>query len=163
MELDYPKSCKTTFNAHLSRIWKLTRFTRFIRKVFATKILLSGKFSLFVTLEHQHQAASLVVGTHLLLWPQEEEFWGELELGKEETKDDGGEGIVLKVKVLSVLLSFCSFLILYFACLGSVLEKVSGDMKALANLKYNSNSDKCSLWIALETKIQINIFILRRL
>ena len=44
------KSCKTTFYAHLSRIWKLTRFTRFIRKVFATNILLSGKFSLFVTL-----------------------------------------------------------------------------------------------------------------
>ena len=35
---------------HLSRIWKLTRFTRFIRKVFATKILLFGKFLLFVTL-----------------------------------------------------------------------------------------------------------------
>ena len=33
--------------AHLSRIWKLMRF---IRKVFTTKILLSGKFSLFVTL-----------------------------------------------------------------------------------------------------------------
>ena len=45
------KSCKTTFYAHLSRIWKLARFTRFIRKVFATKILLSGKFSLFVTLQ----------------------------------------------------------------------------------------------------------------
>ena len=44
------KSCKTTFYAHLSRIWKLARFTRFIQKVFATKILLSGKFSLFVTL-----------------------------------------------------------------------------------------------------------------
>ena len=44
------KPCKTTFYAHLSRIWKLARFTRFIRKVFATKILLSGKFSLFVTL-----------------------------------------------------------------------------------------------------------------
>ena len=44
------KSCKTTFYAHLSRIWKLTRFTCFIWKVFATKILLSGKFSLFVTL-----------------------------------------------------------------------------------------------------------------
>ena len=44
------KSCKTTFYAHLSQIWKLTRFTRFIRKVFATKILLSGKLSLFVTL-----------------------------------------------------------------------------------------------------------------
>ena len=68
-----------------------------------------------------------------------------LQLSKEEPKDDGGEGIVLKVKVLSVLLSFCSFLLLYFPCLGSVLEKVSGDMKALANLKYNSNSDKCSL------------------
>ena len=29
----------------------MTRFTRFIRKVFAAKILLSGKFSLFVTLK----------------------------------------------------------------------------------------------------------------
>ena len=29
------KSCKTTFYAHLSRIWKLARFTCFIRKVFA--------------------------------------------------------------------------------------------------------------------------------
>ena len=44
------KSCKTTFYVHLSRIWKLARFKRFIRKVFATKILLSGKFSLFATL-----------------------------------------------------------------------------------------------------------------
>ena len=43
-------SCKHTFYGHLSRIRKLTRFTRFIRKVFATKILLSGKTSLFVTL-----------------------------------------------------------------------------------------------------------------
>ena len=41
------KSCKPTFYAHLLRIWKLTHF---IRKVFATKILLSGKFSLFLTL-----------------------------------------------------------------------------------------------------------------
>ena len=46
------KSCKTTFYAHLSRIWKLARFTRFIRKVFATKILLSGKFLLFATLRY---------------------------------------------------------------------------------------------------------------
>ena len=44
------KSCKTTFYTHLARIWKLSQFRRFIRKVFATKILLSGKFSLFVTL-----------------------------------------------------------------------------------------------------------------
>ena len=44
------KSCKTTFYAHLSRIWKLARFARFIRKVFAAKILPSGKFSLFLTL-----------------------------------------------------------------------------------------------------------------
>ena len=34
----------------MSRIWKLAWFTRFIRKVFATKILLSGKFSFFLTL-----------------------------------------------------------------------------------------------------------------
>ena len=39
-----------TFYGHLSRIRKLTRFTRFIRKVWATNILLSGKFSLFLTL-----------------------------------------------------------------------------------------------------------------
>ena len=53
------KSCKTTFYAHLSRIWKLARFTRFIRKVFATKILLSGKFSLFVTLDSLFQLGNL--------------------------------------------------------------------------------------------------------
>ena len=44
------RSCKHTFYRHLSRIRKLTRFTRFIWKVFVTKILLSGKFSLFLTL-----------------------------------------------------------------------------------------------------------------
>ena len=53
------KSCKTTFYAHLSRIWKLARFTRFIRKVFATKILLSGKFLLFVTLLESAQPSSI--------------------------------------------------------------------------------------------------------
>ena len=42
--------CKHTFYAYLSRIWKMMQFTRFIRKVFATTILLSGKFSLFLTL-----------------------------------------------------------------------------------------------------------------
>ena len=41
------KTGKPTYYAHLSRIWKLTHFTGFIRKVFATKILLSGKFSFF--------------------------------------------------------------------------------------------------------------------
>ena len=44
------RSCKHTFYGHLSQIQKLTRFTCFIRKLFATKILLSGKFSLFLTL-----------------------------------------------------------------------------------------------------------------
>ena len=44
------KSCKHTFNALLSRIWKFTRFMRFIWKVFTTEILLSGKFLLFLTL-----------------------------------------------------------------------------------------------------------------
>ena len=44
------KICKHTFYPYLSRIWKLARFTRFIRKVFATKILLSGKFSFFLSL-----------------------------------------------------------------------------------------------------------------
>ena len=44
------KILQTHLYAHLSRIWKLTRFTRFIRKVFAAKILLSGKFLLFLTL-----------------------------------------------------------------------------------------------------------------
>ena len=42
--------CKHTFYAYLSQIWKMMQFTGFIRKVFATKILLSGKFLLFVTL-----------------------------------------------------------------------------------------------------------------
>ena len=42
--------CKHTFYAYLSRIWKMMQFTGFIRKVFATKILLSGKFSPFLTL-----------------------------------------------------------------------------------------------------------------
>jgi len=50
MYLDYKKTCKTTCYAHLLRIWKLAQFTRFIWKVFVTKILLSGKFLLFVTL-----------------------------------------------------------------------------------------------------------------
>ena len=44
------KICKHTFYAYLSRIWKLMQFTHFIRKVLATKILLSGKFSFFLTL-----------------------------------------------------------------------------------------------------------------
>ena len=44
------KICKNTLYAYVSRIWKLTRFTRLIRKVFVTKILLSGKFSPFLTL-----------------------------------------------------------------------------------------------------------------
>ena len=44
------KICKHTFYASLSRIWKMMQFTGLIRKVFATKILLSGKFLLFVTL-----------------------------------------------------------------------------------------------------------------
>ena len=43
--------CKHTFYAYLSRIWKMMQFTGFIRKVFATKILLSGKFSTFLTLQ----------------------------------------------------------------------------------------------------------------
>ena len=59
------KTCKTTFCAHLSQIWKLTRFTRFIRKVFAAKILLSGKFSLFVTLI-EHCTGWLISGSALL-------------------------------------------------------------------------------------------------
>ena len=59
------KSCKNTFCAHLSQIYKLTRFTRFIRKVFATKILLSGKFSLFVTLI-EHCTGWLISGSALL-------------------------------------------------------------------------------------------------
>ena len=42
--------CKHTFYAYLSRIWKMMQFMGFIRKVFATKILLSGKFSPFLTL-----------------------------------------------------------------------------------------------------------------
>ena len=34
------RSCKRTFSAHLSSIWNLLRFSRFVQKVFATKILL---------------------------------------------------------------------------------------------------------------------------
>ena len=44
------KSCKHTFYALFSLVWKYMRFTRFIRKVFATKILLFGMFLLFLTL-----------------------------------------------------------------------------------------------------------------
>ena len=42
--------CKHTFYAYLSRFWKMMQFTGLIRKVFTTKILLSGKFSPFLTL-----------------------------------------------------------------------------------------------------------------
>ena len=42
--------CKHTFYVYLSRIWKMMQFTGLIRKVFATKILLFGKFSPFLTL-----------------------------------------------------------------------------------------------------------------
>ena len=41
------KICKHTFYAFVLRNWTMMQFMRFIRKVFATKILLSGKFSLF--------------------------------------------------------------------------------------------------------------------
>ena len=69
------KSCKTTFYAHLSRIWKLMRF---IRKVFATKILLSRKFCLFLTLnrmpwwkqvlqKHSHKYATSWTAVQCLL------------------------------------------------------------------------------------------------
>ena len=50
------KICKHTFYANLSQIWK---FTRFIRKVFATKILLSGKFSIFLTLSDVLRASNI--------------------------------------------------------------------------------------------------------
>ena len=73
------KSCKTTFYAYLSRIWKLARFTRFIRKVFATKILLSGKFSLFVTLNIISDIVLKLTGHHNW-WKQ-----GEGELDGEPT------------------------------------------------------------------------------
>ena len=41
------KICKHTLYAYLSRIWKSMQFTRFIRKIFVTKILLSGIFFVF--------------------------------------------------------------------------------------------------------------------
>ena len=41
------KILQTTFYAHLSRIWKLARFTRFIRKVFATKSCYPENFVFF--------------------------------------------------------------------------------------------------------------------
>ena len=52
------KICKHTFYTYVSRIWKLMQFTCFIRKVFATKILLSGKFSFFLTLPDAHLFAT---------------------------------------------------------------------------------------------------------
>ena len=50
----------------------------------------------------------------------------------------------MKVKIFSDLLSFWD----------SVLEEVSVDMKALATLKQNPYSDKCSLRIPVETKFK---------
>ena len=46
----WSKKCRDeleSFYAYFLHIWKLMQFTRFVWKVFATKILLSGKFSLF--------------------------------------------------------------------------------------------------------------------
>ena len=57
-------------HANLSWIWKLTRFTHFIPKVFATKILLSGKFSPFLTLQSLHEkflSIFLGIKKHLIL------------------------------------------------------------------------------------------------
>ena len=53
------KFAKKNFYAYLPWIWKLTRFTRFIWKVFVTKILLSGKFSLFQTLLQSNENVPL--------------------------------------------------------------------------------------------------------
>ena len=53
------KFAKKIFYAYLPWIWKLTRFTRFIWKVFVTKILLSGKFSLFQTLLQSNENVPL--------------------------------------------------------------------------------------------------------
>ena len=41
------KICKHTLYAYLSRIWKSMQFTRFIQKIFVTKILPSGNFLFF--------------------------------------------------------------------------------------------------------------------
>ena len=60
------KICKyTLYFAYVKRIWKLTRFTHFICKVFATKILLYGKFSLFLTLFSTCCAAALFLQLQL--------------------------------------------------------------------------------------------------
>ena len=57
--------CNHTFYAYLSRIWKMMQFTGFIRKVFGTKILLSGKFLPFLTLVNtKHQM--LPLNKHIL-------------------------------------------------------------------------------------------------
>ena len=56
--------CKHTFYAYLSQIWKMMQYTRFIWKVFATKILLSGKFSFFATLVEGKQ------GNQVDHWPR---------------------------------------------------------------------------------------------
>ena len=59
--------CKHTFYAYLSRIWKMMQFTGFIRKVFATKILLSGKFSPFLTLISSRSGWLLELLTDLIM------------------------------------------------------------------------------------------------
>ena len=61
------KICKHTFYAYLSRIRKMMQF--FIRKVFATKILLSGKLLFFLTL-----SIPLPFGQHMVI-PDICQFW----------------------------------------------------------------------------------------
>ena len=74
-----------------------------------------------------------------------------LKLGKEEPKDEGGEGVV-KVKVY-LIVNFCSFLLLWFFLLDSVLEKVSVDMKALAIVEIKKIRYKRSLWLQWRRRI----------
>ena len=55
------KILQTHPSAHLSQIWKLKQFTRIIRKVFVTKILLFGKFlKLFLTLSKKRGGISII-------------------------------------------------------------------------------------------------------
>ena len=75
------KSCKHTFYGHFSRIRKLTQFTHFIWKVFATKILLSGKFSLFLTL----------IGVRIDYNRMDDDLEEELEAAEYEDFDDAEE------------------------------------------------------------------------
>ena len=106
------KICKHTFYANLSQIWK---FTRFIRKVFATKILLSGKFSLFVTLDSLFQLGNLD-------WIAAVRFQQLLQ-GSHQRKDNWGGGGDEDVQLLQELYHhlYLSYVFLHDKKMGQLL------------------------------------------